>query len=498
MEDPPKPACILYFEKTLGPRPFGRIPMPYEVYADWCGPANPGCGVGQCKAAGSDFSLFFGRVNWEGGCNLDPDALLGLYGFLPQTIWDKAEAPPCVLRALSNTMGGGNTPFMCHDGATVGPLPGALGVPPDVFPLYDAGQVPVLDISDSFPPVQWIACYPSGAKCRFRVYEFRARAASCGSEFQLMSVASSPAIAADLSNVEDAGSEQNGALWNGALLESMTDPNEPAPPDPNDPNTPVIGRPFPDPDFPPYDPNNIGGGTLDPNFAVSPPYSLRIVGNAYIARPRIPDRVVQARQLRFWHRCPIRAVQMLARTGQFLQFDPNGLFYFSDPNGIAPPIDPNFPFFDPNTYDPNAFNPGWPCDSMREIALNIPPSFDLEAFAIVMDSGWIDDIRIEFAPPVDCNGNGINDYDDIERGRSMDNNGNSVPDECDPRPCGGDPDCFTDVDGDCIISSVELQCVLDEWAVFNPSGYDCDFNDDGDVGNTDLQAVLDAWQNNCR
>jgi hypothetical protein len=68
-------------------------------------------------------------------------------------------------------------------------------------------------------------------------------------------------------------------------------------------------------------------------------------------------------------------------------------------------------------------------------------------------------------------------------------------------PCGGNPDCATEVYGDCIIDNVELQALLDSWArSIGQLGFDArvDYDESGLIDNIDLQALLDMWANECR
>jgi hypothetical protein len=92
----------------------------------------------------------------------------------------------------------------------------------------------------------------------------------------------------------------------------------------------------------------------------------------------------------------------------------------------------------------------------------------------------------------DCNNNMTPDACDIRYGTSADENGNGVPDECEP--------CPGDTNGDQVVDNADLQAVLDAWASmtgdpnYNP---DADLNDDGQVENADLQAILDNWAKTC-
>jgi hypothetical protein len=68
-------------------------------------------------------------------------------------------------------------------------------------------------------------------------------------------------------------------------------------------------------------------------------------------------------------------------------------------------------------------------------------------------------------------------------------------------PCAGDPRCFTDVNADCVIGSLELQCVLQHWASPAPASGACaglrTWTADAVVGSAHLSAVIDTWANNC-
>jgi hypothetical protein len=74
------------------------------------------------------------------------------------------------------------------------------------------------------------------------------------------------------------------------------------------------------------------------------------------------------------------------------------------------------------------------------------------------------------------------------------------PAEPGTEPCGGNPECSTDINGDCPIDNVELQAVLESWAMTNGDpGFDArvDYDDSGAIDNVDLQALLDTWANEC-
>jgi hypothetical protein len=70
-----------------------------------------------------------------------------------------------------------------------------------------------------------------------------------------------------------------------------------------------------------------------------------------------------------------------------------------------------------------------------------------------------------------------------------------------PAPCGGNPACATDVNGDCNIDHVELPLLLNSWATsagqpaFDPR---VDDDESGVIDNVDLQSLLDTWANQRR
>jgi hypothetical protein len=81
----------------------------------------------------------------------------------------------------------------------------------------------------------------------------------------------------------------------------------------------------------------------------------------------------------------------------------------------------------------------------------------------------------------------------------------SVPDPCKrPEECPGDPGgtaCDTDINGDCLIDSVELQALLDAWGKSTGNaGFDprVDYDRNGTIDGVDLQALLDDWGHDCR
>ena len=93
--------------------------------------------------------------------------------------------------------------------------------------------------------------------------------------------------------------------------------------------------------------------------------------------------------------------------------------------------------------------------------------------------------------PIDCNGNQIPDFLDIEFGTSVDLDADGIPDECLLCPCTADFDCSGGV------GVGDLFGFLDAWFAQFPSGIpgvpSADFDDSGAVGVADLFAYLDAW-----
>jgi len=89
---------------------------------------------------------------------------------------------------------------------------------------------------------------------------------------------------------------------------------------------------------------------------------------------------------------------------------------------------------------------------------------------------------------VDCNGNGIDDTDDIDNGTSQDENGNGIPDECEAIP--------GDLNGDGCVDQVDLGILLADWGC---AGGNCpgDCNGDGDTDEADLGILLAHWGEGC-
>jgi len=82
---------------------------------------------------------------------------------------------------------------------------------------------------------------------------------------------------------------------------------------------------------------------------------------------------------------------------------------------------------------------------------------------------------------LDCNRNGFADLRDIALGVSQDADGDGVPDEC--------LVCLGDLNGDHLISGLDLSVILANWGRAGPS----DINNDGTTNGLDLAVVLAGW-----
>jgi hypothetical protein len=80
----------------------------------------------------------------------------------------------------------------------------------------------------------------------------------------------------------------------------------------------------------------------------------------------------------------------------------------------------------------------------------------------------------------DCNGNGVDDDEDVTYGTSEDVNGNGVPDEC---------ECPADVNGDYDVNTADLLILLGNWGSAGAGDIDAD----GAVDTADLLLLLAAW-----
>ena len=82
---------------------------------------------------------------------------------------------------------------------------------------------------------------------------------------------------------------------------------------------------------------------------------------------------------------------------------------------------------------------------------------------------------------IDCNGNGVSDYEDIKVGHSDDLNSNYIPDEC---------ECLADVDGNGNVDTLDLLMIIARWGQPGPVG---DVNFSGYVDVNDLLYIVDSW-----
>jgi hypothetical protein len=125
---------------------------------------------------------------------------------------------------------------------------------------------------------------------------------------------------------------------------------------------------------------------------------------------------------------------------------------------------------------------------------------DLLDLQMVLNDQGMGGMDADFCPPSDVNGDGIVDPNDVT---IVQNNLGSCGQELPTAGCPNDPSgqaCDTDIDDNCVIDNVELQCILDSWAkMLGQPGFrdECDYVNDNFTENQDLQAVLDDWANNC-
>ena len=83
----------------------------------------------------------------------------------------------------------------------------------------------------------------------------------------------------------------------------------------------------------------------------------------------------------------------------------------------------------------------------------------------------------------DCNNDGVVDYGQILSGQLADTNQNGMADSCEVDPCPGDVTGNNSVDG------IDLAALLAAWGG-GKSQFDCDVDNDGVVGGSDLAIVL--------
>jgi len=104
-------------------------------------------------------------------------------------------------------------------------------------------------------------------------------------------------------------------------------------------------------------------------------------------------------------------------------------------------------------------------------------------------NGIPDSCEIEGGQAFDCNENGIIDRCDISQGGFEDVDADLIPDicQCDlhPQAC-----CPGDLDGDGVVSGPDLSLILGSWGTTDQNA---DLDGDGMVGGSDLALVLGAW-----
>ncbi len=103
--------------------------------------------------------------------------------------------------------------------------------------------------------------------------------------------------------------------------------------------------------------------------------------------------------------------------------------------------------------------------------------------------------------PLDCNGNGVPDAEDIASGIARDCNLNAIPDSCDLAAGAIDTDSdgridscerdYGDFDLNGVINGLDLAYILSGWGQPNPPIGDVDHN--GVIDGADLTAVLSRW-----
>ena len=86
----------------------------------------------------------------------------------------------------------------------------------------------------------------------------------------------------------------------------------------------------------------------------------------------------------------------------------------------------------------------------------------------------------------DCNANGVQDTQDIFDGTSDDEDGNGIPDECEP--------ILGDIDGDGTVGANDLLILLANWGrCENCDDCPADLDDNCTVGASDLLILLANW-----
>jgi glucose/arabinose dehydrogenase len=93
--------------------------------------------------------------------------------------------------------------------------------------------------------------------------------------------------------------------------------------------------------------------------------------------------------------------------------------------------------------------------------------------------------RVRYRAPADCNANGTDDRCDINRGISLDANGNLVPDEC---------ECPADIDGTGFVDTNDFDAFV---LLFESGSQDADFDGTGFVDTDDFDAFVRAFEAGC-
>ena len=112
-----------------------------------------------------------------------------------------------------------------------------------------------------------------------------------------------------------------------------------------------------------------------------------------------------------------------------------------------------------------------------------------------IDGGWNDlGWNLFWDVCNDCNGNGIDDYQDILDGTSLDCDNDLLPDECQYDQNGdGIPDvcqCLGDITGDYFVDVSDILLIIQHWGSSSSFG---DVNNDGIVDVLDLLIVVGGW-----
>lgn len=395
------------------------------------------------------FGLEYKKIDVLGGC-AGADALLGFYGFKHA---GGVNIPPTLNRAPGNGFNNAANTMVCPDG-TVLTLPAAIhGVG-----LLDQGTIPVSAITNGPGQTRdWETCFPNPK--RWRLFRFGERVMTCGSEVQHHSIVSTPEDMVNPGSIDDAGQVRYGYLSQGHLIENFVDLEEPP-------------RPFPDPRFENYQTSPYSGAShtaiLSPDEYVTEPFSFEMINAIYNVQPDIPP-ITLATRVKFHYRWEIIEIQLTGAGGTI-----------SESLGFV--------------------------DNWTEYVIDLPPNFELVDIQITGLEGYIDQLIVELKlrpEPLDCDGDGVEDVDeiiagapdcnhnavpddcDVSNGDSEDSNDNGIPDECEP------PLCPADLDGDGVVGAADLAITLGSWGPCPACS--ADLNGDEVVGAADLAIVLGSW-----